>query len=35
MSWDRETVIAAFRMALDNALAEARSAMEELSLIHI
>ena len=31
MSWDRETVIAAFRMALDNALAEARSAMEELS----
>jgi transcription elongation GreA/GreB family factor len=31
MSWDRETVIAAFRIALDNALAEARSAMEELS----
>ena len=31
MSPDRNTVVAAFRKALDHALAEARSAMEELS----
>ena len=31
MSPDRNTVVAAFRTALDHALVEARSAMEELS----